>query len=336
VLVAVAVVVVALIATGGGSGNRTGAPPAPTRGRTAVSTTAAPTTLAPPSALTVGHLPATLPEAVSRASVVAEGGRLVVLGGLHGPSPGTSTAQVLTLDPASGAAQPGASLSVATHDAAALLLGGSVFVVGGGASSTVAVVQQWTSAGGRIVSHLPQPRSDVTAVVVGGHGYVLGGFDGARPTPDVLETDDGIAFHVAATLPVAVRYPAIAVVGATIYVIGGQSVTGPAGNGPPVADVQAVDTATGSAAVVSQLPGAVTEASAFTLRGAVFVAGGVRGGIVQRGVFRLDPATGALAPVATLPEPRADAAVASVGGTAYLIGGESPSRLSSVATLQAA
>jgi hypothetical protein len=80
----------------------------------------------------------------------------------------------------------------------------------------------------------------------------------------------------------------------------------------------------------------VTEAAAFTLRGSVFVAGGVRAGTVQRGVFRLDPSSGAMAPVATLPEPRADAAVAMVGGTAYLIGGESPSRLSSVVTLQAA
>jgi hypothetical protein len=79
----------------------------------------------------------------------------------------------------------------------------------------------------------------------------------------------------------------------------------------------------------------VTEAAGFTLRGGVFLAGGVRGGVAQRGVYRLDPATGALTPVATLPEPRADAAVVSVGGTVYLIGGESPARLSSVVTLGA-
>jgi N-acetylneuraminic acid mutarotase len=99
--------------------------------------------------------------------------------------------------------------------------------------------------------------------------------------------------------------------------------------------VQAVDVDNGSARIVSQLPGAVTEAAAFTLDGAVFLAGGVRAGIVQRGVFRLDPGSGSLTAVATLPEPRADAAVAVVGGTAYLIGGESPGRLASVVTLQA-
>ncbi|HVM68105.1 MAG TPA: hypothetical protein VMU14_24725, partial [Acidimicrobiales bacterium] len=227
-----------------------------------------------------------------------------------------------------------APLALPTHDAAALGLNGGVLVFAGGSGTTIAAVQQWGTAGAQVVSHLPQPRSDLAAVVVDGHGYLLGGFDGARPTPDVLETDDGRTFRVAATLPVAVRYPAVAVVGTTIYVIGGQAVSGPGGNGPPMADVQSVNVATGTAAVVSRLPQPITEAAAFTMRGAVFLAGGVRGGITQRGVFRLDPATGALTPVATLPEPRADAAVASVGATAYLIGGESPRRLASIAVLQ--
>jgi len=335
--VVVAIVVIAVVATRGGStrGGRTPAAVGATTTSSASSASTAPTTAPPPAALAVAHLPATLPQSVSRASVVVEGGRLLVLGGLHGTSPGTSTPQVLTVDPATGAAQVAPPLAVATHDAAAVQLGTSVFVLGGGASTTIATVQQWTGTGTRVVAHLPQARSDIAAAVVGGRGYVVGGFDGAKPTADVLVTDDGSTFHVAATLPVAVRYPAIAVLGSKIYVIGGQSVSGPAGNGPPVGDVQAVDVSNGSATVVSQLPGALTEASAFVLQGAVFVAGGVRGGIVQRTVFRLDPATGALTPVATLPEPRADAAVASVGATAYLIGGESPARLSSIVTLRA-
>jgi N-acetylneuraminic acid mutarotase len=332
--VVVAIVVIAVVATRGGS-TRGGRTPRAVGATTTSSASTAPTTAPPPAALAVAHLPATLPQSVSRASVVVEGGRLIVLGGLHGASPGTSTPQVLTVDPGTGAAQVAPPLAVATHDAAAVQLGTSVFVLGGGAGTTIATVQQWTGTGTRVVSHLPQARSDIAAAVVGGRGYVVGGFDGTKPTADVLVTDDGTTFHVAATLPVAVRYPAIAVLGSKIYVIGGQSVSGPAGNGPPVGDVQAVDVSNGSATVVSQLPGALTEASAFVLEGAVFVAGGVRGGIVQRSVFRLDPATGALTPVATLPEPRADAAVASVGATAYLIGGESPARLSSIVTLRA-
>ena len=296
----------------------------------------APTTVAPPAGFTIAHLPAVLPQAVSRSAVIARGGALLVLGGLHGPSPGSSTTQVLTVDATTGAAQIDAPLALATHDAAATDVDGAILVFGGGESTTVSAVQRWATSGAHVVGHLPQPRSDIVAAAVDGHSYVLGGFDGANPTADVLETDDGITFHVAATLPVPVRYPALAVVGSTIYLIGGQSVTGRSGDGPPVTDVQAVDLSTGSAQVVSQLPGALTEAEAFVVRGAVFVAGGVRGGIVQRGVFRLDPASGALTLVASLPEPRADAGVAQIGETTYLVGGEGPSRLSSVVALQPA
>jgi hypothetical protein len=335
VLVVLAIIVIAVVATSGSGKHRGPAKSETTAGTTpAAAAATVPTTAALPAALVVAHLPATLPQAVSRASVVVRGGRLIVLGGLHGSSPGTSTSQVLTVDPTSGAAQAGPPLAVATHDAAAVQLGTTVLVFGGGSGTTIATVQQWTATGARVISHLPQARSDIAATVVDGHAYVIGGFDGAKPTADVLETDDGVTFHVAATLPVAVRYAAIAAVGSKIYVIGGQSVTGAAGNGPDVGDVQLVDVSNGSATVVSQLPGALTEASAFVLRGAIFVAGGVRGGLVQRGVFRLDPTSGALTPVATLPEPRADAAVASVGGTAYLIGGESPARLASIVALQ--
>jgi hypothetical protein len=343
VLIAVVVVVIAVVVTGGGGGTHH-APKGATSSTSTVArgtpaapgATASPTTQAPPAAFTIAHLPAVLPQAVSRASVVVSNNRLIVLGGLHGRPTGTSTTQVLTVDPTTGTAVVDAPLAVATHDAAATTIAGSVYVFGGGEASTVAVVQQWRTAGSRVVGHLPQARSDVVAVSVAGHSYVLGGFDGARPTPDVLETDDGITFHVAATLPVPVRYPAVAVVGSTIYLVGGQAVSGAGGNGPPVTAVQAINVATGSATVVSQLPGSVTEASAFVVRGAIFLAGGVRGGIVQRGVFRLDPATGALTPIATLPEARADAAVAQIADTTYLVGGEGPSRLSSVVALQPA
>jgi hypothetical protein len=336
VLVAIVIIVVVAVMTSGGgthhaatsgphtTSSLTGGPP---------SSAAAPTTIAAPAAFTVAHLPAVLPQAVSRASVIAQGGQLVVLGGLHGRSPGTSTSQVLTIDPTSGAAVVDAPLAVATHDAAATTIGGAIVVFGGGEGTTIDTVQQWRPSGSRVIGHLPHARSDVVAATVDGHAYVLGGFDGAGPSADVLETDDGISFHVAATLPVPVRYPAIAVVGSTIYLLGGQSVSGTAGNGPTVSDIQAVDLATGSATVVGQLPGALTEASAFVVRGAIFVAGGVRGGIVQRGVFRLDPTSGSLTPVATLPEARADAAVAQIGDTTYLVGGEGPGRLPSVVAL---
>ena len=336
VVVAILLVVAIIVVRGGGGHHTAASRATPTTLGQAPEVSVAPTTTPPPTGFTIAHLPAVLPQAVSRSAVVARGGALLVLGGLHGPSPGSSTTQVLTVDATTGAAQIDAPLALATHDAAVTEVGGVTLVFAGGESTTVSAVQAWGTAGGRVVGHLPQPRSDIVAAAVDGHAYVLGGFDGVNPTPEVLETDDGITYHVAATLPVPVRYPAVAVVGSTIYLIGGQSVTGRSGDGPPVNDVQAVDLSTGSAQVVSRLPGALTEAEAFVVRGAIFVAGGVRGGIVQRGVFRLDPASGALTLVASLPEPRADAGVAQIGETTYLVGGEGPSRLSSVVALQPA
>ena len=340
VFVAVALLVLVLVIRPGGGATRapsaTSAPPGAAASSTAApgaTTTTAALTVA---ALTVAALPDPLPQPVSRAVVLVEGGRLLVLGGLHGSPPAVSTTQVLSVDPTSGAAVPEPSLAVATHDAAGAVVAGVAHVFGGGSGTTVDVVQTATAAGSRIVGHLPQPRSDVESATTDRRAYVIGGFDGAKPTADVLVTTDGVTFHVAATLQVPVRYPAVAVLGSTIYVIGGQSITGPSGAGPPVTDVQAVNTTDGSASVVAHLPAALTEAAAFAVGGTLFVAGGVRGGVTQAGVYRLDPATGALTLVANLPTPRADAGVAQIGDATFLVGGEAPARLSSIVELRPA
>jgi hypothetical protein len=338
--VALALLVVILVARSrGGRRNPRSvtSPPPSTATSSAVAAPATTTTAAAaPTTLTVAALPDPLPQPVSRAVVLVEGSRLLVLGGLHGRTPGVSTTQVLSVDPTSGAAVAEPSLAVATHDAAGAVLGDVAHVFGGGGATTVDVVQTATSSGSRIVSHLPQPRSDVESASADGRAYVIGGFDGTKPTPDVLVTADGVTFHVAATLPVAVRYPAVAVVGSMIYVIGGQSVTGPTGSGPAVTDIQAVDMAVGSATVVARLPAALTEAAGFAVGGTVFVAGGVRNGVTQAGVYRLDPATGALTLVANLPSPRADAGVAQIGDATFLVGGEGPARLASIVELRPA
>jgi hypothetical protein len=339
VVVALALLVVILVTRSGGGRTNPRSATSPPPSTAAPSSAAAPattTTAAAPAGLTVAALPDPLPQAVSRAVVLVEGGRLLVLGGLHGSTPGVSTTQVLSVDPSSGAAAVEPSLAVATHDAAGAVVDDVAHVFGGGGATTVNVVQTATASGSRIVSHLPQPRSDVESASADGRAYVIGGFDGSKPTPDVLVTSDGVTFHVAATLPVAVRYPAVAVVGSMIYVIGGQSVTGASGSGPPVTDIQAVNMADGSATVVARLPAALTEAAGFAVGGAVFVAGGVRGGVTQAGVYRLDPATGALTLVANLPSPRADAGVAQIGDATFLVGGEGPARLASIIELRPA
>ena len=59
-------------------------------------------------------------------------------------------------------------------------------------------------------------------MTVGSAAYVLGGYDGAQLPSDVLRSSDGRHFTSVGNLPVAVRYPAVAVVGTTIYLLGGE------------------------------------------------------------------------------------------------------------------
>jgi hypothetical protein len=137
----------------------------------------------------------------------------------------------------------------------------------------------------------------------------------------VLATADGRHFRGVATLPVPVRYPAVAGAGTRIWVFGGQRRSG-------LTDaVQQVSLATGKAAVVGHLPDPVTGAAAFVLGGRVYVAGGQvlprgRHGLHTSGdVLAFDPQHDAVAPAGRLPVPVANAAAAVLAGTAYLVGG---------------
>jgi hypothetical protein len=291
---------------------------------------AAPADHGPPNlALQVTPAPYQLPAAISRENVLADGSRLLILGGLTSPS--TSTDAVTRLDPVTGATQSAGRLTAATHDAAAAMLGGRAFVFGGGSATSVATVQAITpgraaAAAGR----LPTARSDLTGVTIGSVAYLVGGYDGTTDSPSVLATGDGHHFRTAARLPVPVRYAAVAALGTQIWVFGGQTANG------PTSAVQRIDTGTGRASVVGQLPQPVEGASAVTLGGQVYVAGGqVATGpgagaspalTTSRSVLILDPGTGRLSPAGQLPVPVAYAGAAVPGGpgagsTAYLIGG---------------
>ncbi|MFI5040236.1 MAG: hypothetical protein ACHQNA_00050 [Acidimicrobiales bacterium] len=326
-VVGVAVVVLLVVLVTRGSGRKKpAASPAPTTaaGQAAGTVLAPATTASPPQQVHVAAAPAGLPAARSRPAVVAEQGSLLILGGLVGGTPGTSTATVLRFDPGAATVTPAGTLAVATHDAAATSAPAGTLVFGGGEATTIDTVQAYTAGGTHVVGHLPRPRSDVVAANVDGHAYVLAGFDGTTGQADVLRTDDGVTFTVVARLPVPVRYPGIVTVGSVIYLLGG--VVG----GRSVDDIQAVDVAAGSARVVAHLPTPVSDAMAFTLRGSVFLAGGLTGGTPRAAIERVDLATGTETPAGALPAPVADAGVGQVGDTAYLIGGEGPGRLSSI------
>lgn len=270
-----------------------------------------------------------LPASLSRlVAVPGEGGALLA-GGLT-PS-GASSNRVLHLDPASGQIAAVGTVPEAFHDAAAATIAGRLLIFGGGVATSTDTVQSFDEGGstvGRVVGHLPAPRSDLSAVTIGSRVYILGGYTGVAQLSDVLETTNGTSFATVAKLPVTVRYAAVAAIGSTIWVFGGEH------NNRAVRDIQRINTVTGRAQIVGRLPSPRTEASAMVLAGRVLIAGGRdAAGQALTTVDELDRAGSAVHAVARLRVAVADTAVVVAGNTAYLIGGEAATPVATVQTV---
>lgn len=309
---------------------------APARSKSSAASTSAAAASAPaisPARSTVMKLSSrmalfTLPAAVSRPTVFAAGEGLLVVGGLTAAD--STTQAILRIDLARGTVNPAGRLPVPVHDAAGAVLNGRDLLFGGGSTAVTSAVQDVTPGGSpRVISHLPQPRADLVAISDGKAGYVLAGFDGTAGSTTILRSLDGRSFTVVGTLPVSVRYPAIAVSGASIWLFGGEHA------GKQVTDVQRIDLRTGDARVAGHLPRPLAHAGAFTLGGAIFVAGGRIGIKATETVLRFDPTTVKFTPAGDLPAARSDFGVAVVGSTAYLVGGESPKPVDTVIQVRA-
>ena len=289
----------------------------------ATTSTSRPGRVAPshPLAVDAQTLRVRLPAPRSRSVVIADDNGLAVLGGLDAAR--RSTADVWQLDAQALAISPAGRLAVAVHDAAGARIGGSMFVFGGGAVQTVDTVQSVTGGRGTIAGHLPQARSDLVAVSVGGTSYVLAGFDGKAATPSVLATTDGRTFRTVANLLTGVRYPAVAAVGSTIYVIGGEAA------GRPTATVQRIDLTTGRVSLAAPLSHPLAHAAAAVIGGHIVVAGGRANDAVTDEIALYDPASGST-PAGHLPAPAADCGSALLGDRLVLVGGEGASTLDTV------
>ncbi len=263
-----------------------------------------------------------LPAPVSAPVVIAHQGRLLVAGGLD--SGNASSSVFVEFDPRSGRIRSRGALPQATHDAAGALVAGRPVVFGGGVAAPSAWVQQIDGRGGSMAGSLPRARADLAATTSGGRAYLVGGYDGSSPSTDVLATSDARHFTSVARLAAGVRYPAVAQLGPTIYVFGGEQ------NGVATDRIQAVDVSSGSARLVGRLPKPVAHASAFVLGGRVFVAGGRSGSAFSDRIWRFLPSSGQVQKAGVLPVAVADAGTAVVGGAAYLVGGAGPKALDTV------
>ncbi len=233
------------------------------------------------SAAESGLLPWTLAAPISRSVVLpGPGAQLVILGGLT--TSNVSTQGIYTLDTTSGRLVHVANLTAGLHDASGAVIDGRDVTFGGGSPATVATVQGVPAPGSTLAGtvatatatgSLPQPRSDSTAVTVGETTYVVGGYDGSNPDPAVLATTDGRTFSTVASLPVPVRYPAVAASGGLVYVFGGDAITG-AGAGEPVNTIQVVNPSRHTASTIGRLPVPLDGAVAVTIGTQIYLAGG--------------------------------------------------------------
>lgn len=307
--------------------------PSSTVAPTTTTTPASNTTAPSPQRLRARLAPWQLPAARSREVALATAGGLVVAGGLSSAHVSTST--VWTLSPDSGRVVHFGSLAVGVHDATGLVVNRTPLVIAGGNTTTVNDVQAIPNGGkARVVGHLPQPRSDLSAAYVEGGGYVLGGFDGTTSLAQILRTGDGRHFTPFAQLRITVRYAAVAGLvtpaGDQLLVFGGEH------DGVPIDDVQDVDLTSGRTRIVGHLPEPLAHEAAFDLDNTVWLAGGRSHDQLQSRIWRWDAARHRVASAGRLPYAVADAGVAGDdAGTAYLLGGETPEPTARVILLTA-
>jgi hypothetical protein len=221
------------------------------------------------------------------------------------------------------------SLKVGVHDAAGVVVGGRDLVFGGGSTAVSNVVQDITRPGApRVIGRLPQPRADLVAASDGTATYILAGYDGTQGSTSILRTTNGSRFTRYATLPISVRYPAVALTAGVIWLFGGEH------NGAQTSAVQRIDLATGKSRVVGHLPRRLAHAGAFVLGSSIFIAGGRTGSAATGDVLRFDPITLGFSSAGRLPGPRSDFGVVVVAGTAYLVGGENAKPLATIVKIR--
>ena len=156
--------------------------------------------------------------------------------------------------------------------------------------------------------------------------YIVGGYDGTNYLPGVLATVDGKRFSSAGTLPVPVRYPAVAALGGKIYAFGGETAS-TGSTTTATDDIQMIDPKTRVATVVGHLPQSLYGAAAFVIHGTIYVAGGqVPQGTTQTAIEAYVPRTHRMLHAGLLPQAVAFGGYATVnsGGSSigYIVGGE--------------
>jgi N-acetylneuraminic acid mutarotase len=110
-----------------------------------------------------------------------------------------------------------------------------------------------------------------------------------------------------------------------VLIAGGETSQGPSSG------ILSFDPSTGKVKTIGQLPRALGHASAFTVGGELYVAGGVDGsGAALRTITGLDLKSGRIISAGKLPAPVSDAAAIVLGDQAWLFGGSRSGAVSDI------
>lgn len=188
-----------------------------------------------------------------------------------------------------------------------------------------------SQAGGTWTDGAPAPthRSEVSAGVIGGKIFLLGGFEEPGPN-DVstlaisraVEQYDPIwnGWTAKAPLPAHLHHAAVAVVDRHLFVIGGFTQSG-VSVWQATATVYRYDVATDTWTERQPMPTARGALGAAVVDGKIIAIGGYDGTTNPAAVEAYDPATDTWSTMASLPSPRDHLAVVALGREIYAIGG---------------
>ena len=218
------------------------------------------------SAKAVGRLPA----AIHDSAAVRIGEAVYLFGG--GDATG-QRAEVVRVDPRTGAARIAGRLPVPSSDQAAAAIGGTAYVVGGftGTRWLDTIVAWQPRTGSRVVGHLPFPVRYAAVAAADGRLVIAGGsLQSGEASRAVLEfaPASGEVVRIG-LLPAPTTHAAAAAIRSTAYVLGGRG----AASNTPLARIVAI-TASGHIRTAGLLPQPLSDLAAVGTQGQILVAGG--------------------------------------------------------------
>lgn len=250
-----------------------------------------------------------LPAGGDRAAATVVGPSLAVVGG-------TGSARVL-------AGPVGGQLAVVTALRAPLAAlqafpsGGSLWIVGGEQGSKVTdALLRVNVASGRIrpSGAFEEPLAEAGVAADAGSAYLVGGWTGDQYASAVLKFTPPSTVTLVSRLPAGVRSPAVALVGNTLYVAGGQTEQGPS------TAVYAVDVDTGGVTSLGQLPQPVEGGVLLPVGTKLYLVGGrTTGGKASGAVILIDPATGSPTLAGRIPRPLVGASAVRAGTNVLVV-----------------